>query len=424
MSLVSGYDSDADSDDDVSTSTGKAGLAGLLPPPLQQSSSQTAKSSLSLPVPVATTSASGIVGNATTSKRKAERRQIKIDALEALPSDADEDGPAKKPKVEKSESSSGRSGLTGLMGLLPAPKERPPPDLKADLSHASNNMGLSEGSIGRLEVQQNGLEGKKVKGNNDFRSMLGLKPSSLASKPKSAPNTELESKEPVVSRTTSEPPAARPADEVKSDFFATDTSEAEKSKSSSRTGFSISSAPRIEDDPIDTLPIVESALSEEDQYKGWQQGPDGSWFPVTPEAHAAYNDYLASQGSQRQQHSINDRPADIQFDEAHIVYNVDANASRQAWLSRPSTEVDASSSGLDRKYAMAAASLATPDQGIPLVDQEEEVKKMDKKTNSRARRKGQLSALIAQADENREKLEERWSRGKDGRHAAKEKYGF
>jgi hypothetical protein len=411
MDLVSGYDSDSDDDKP------KPGLSSLLPAP----SASTSKS-IGLTLPPPSSFEFTLPPAKLGQKRKAEKRQIRIDALGALEGEDDLPPPKRTSNVG---ASNGKSGLSGLLGMLPAPKQKAPPahiEVKEKVDAPANNSGLLTGSEGRLELIASVTEPKKVKGNNDFRAMLGLKPSKLTEKTV----TSVQRTQPIQAPKAASAVAEGEKEAVaytpvkKPDFFTFSERSSTIAPSDKITsGISFSTAPAVEDEQDQTH---DEDVYEEDQYRGWQQGPDGNWFPVTPEAHTAYNAYLSTQAAAPNRFS--DRPADMMYGDINSMQTVDANASRQAWQSRPSTEMNSISSDLDRKYAMAAASIATPDQGIPLVDQEEEVKKMDKKTNFRARRKGQLSALIAQAEENREKLEERWSRGKEGRNAAKEKYGF
>jgi hypothetical protein len=394
MDLVSGYDSDSDDDKPASSS-----LSSLLPAPTNKGAG------LTLPP------------TKSNQKKKPEKRQIRIDALDKLQSDEEEVPQPKRAKT--SEPSNGKSGLSGLLGMLPAPKQKGPPPPKEKSKEdaiTTTSAGILAGSESRLNLDTSIAETKKVKGNNDFRAMLGLKPSKLPEKVVSSMKIQPPAP-PIATSTVSEPTKEEIVTSPKQpDFFSLSERSSKSSLDRANPTFAISTAPAVEEKAEE---IRIQTVDEEDRYKGWQQGPDGNWFPVTPQAHTAYNEYLATQAIAPDR--FTDRPADMQIGDINNIQSVDANASRQAWLSRPSTE---DATGLDRKYAMAAASIATPDQGIPLVDQEEEVKKMDKKTNFRARRKGQLSALIAQAEENREKLEERWSKGKDGRNAAKEKYGF
>jgi hypothetical protein len=366
-------------------------------------------------------------------KPKQVKRQIRIDALDPA---IEEEAPAKRVKMDGAKSSSiGGAGLHGLLGMLPAPKQSGVPPTaavhaKSAQEAPANNMGIAGGSEGRLEFASAATETKKVKGNNDFRAMLGLKPSTLVVKPtqglektistiplpagKQSENVKQES------AVTAAPTSFEERSERKDDFFSLQDAASSTSAPKATThSFAISTAPIVEDEQEND---ETREKAEKELYRGWQQGPDGNWFPVTPEAHAAYHQFLSTQAIQAKEQD--NRPADMQFSNIDAIQSVDANASREAWLARPSSDIDPASSGLDRKFAMAAASMAMPDQGVPLVDQEEEIKKMDKKTNVRARKKGQLSALIAQAEESREKLEQRWSRGKDGRNTAKSKYGF
>ncbi|UZJ51199.1 hypothetical protein CBS101457_000519 [Exobasidium rhododendri] len=428
MALVSGYDSDSDSESESAAPTTLRGLSSLLPPP-SASSKAAATQSVGLQP-----STSNSTSSAKVVLKPVKKRQIKIDALDFIPSDNDDDDPVAKRSKLAAPKQNGGNGLHSLLGLLPAPKQSgPPPPVNEQNEEKTqaNNMGIASNSEGRLQLNNSAGEKGKTKGNNDFRAMLGLKPSSLPAKPRAVPNSIETSRGKADPVATTEAtvreisPSASP--NVTADFFSLETrrSSAQTPSLDSRVASSISTAPIIEGEEEEEerrQEELQAAILQE-QYKGWQQGPDGSWFPVTPEAHAAYNQHLSTQ-VRNQNHLLQERPADMQYSDLNAIQSIDANAGRDSWLSRPSSQVDSAAMGLDRKYALAAASMAMPEQGIPLVDQDEEVKAMDKKTNFRAERKGQLSSLIAQAEESKEKLEERWSKGKDGRNTAKAKYGF
>jgi hypothetical protein len=73
----------------------------------------------------------------------------------------------------------------------------------------------------------------------------------------------------------------------------------------------------------------------------------------------------------------------------------------------------------DARYAAAAAAVGS---SASVEDAGGEAQA--KKSNYRAMRKGQLSALVAQAEQNRDRLEEKWAAGKAKQREGGSKYGF
>lgn len=442
MSLVAGYDSDSGSETETQTqpsSQKQSQLASLLPPVTQTQGSANA-------VPTAAAR--------TGNKRRGERLQIKIDALDpdVSSSQHNDAGPSSKRQKQPSTTSGGH----GLLGMLPAPTNKGPPPAPV------NRLGVSqEPSTGAMALQEPSSE-KKTKGNNDFRAMLGLKPSARNVKPSfgtgqaqqtgksgggghtsndmsnhtqgnggdgyagrhASNRTERTSDATMEDQVPGENEAASASTHPK-DFFCLD----QEDKSVARAG----SAPRLT--TISSAPVVEEESSEQqdstqgvDPYEGWQQGPDGAWFPVTPAAHAAYQDYLATQAQQQAVQRA--REVEMKGVDASHIQEADANANLEAWLAKRPAD-SGEETAADRRYAMAAASSVTPEQAkeFGLLANEEQFaedirRKTDKKVNFRARRKGQLSSLVQQAEDNREKLEERWAQQKASRAETRAKYGF
>lgn len=174
--------------------------------------------------------------------------------------------------------------------------------------------------------------------------------------------------------------------------------------------FSISAAPTHDD----------GAGDEAASYPGWSQDPDGSWVPLTPAAHAQYAAWLEEQRLEAAKKKPERDAAAAELARAGVdvasLRTVDAGADAQAaYDAQPPARSDA-------RYAAAAAAVGSA-ASIEEAGGEED-KKMDKKTGFRARQKGQLSALVAQAEENKERLEERWARGKTAQRQSGQKYGF
>ena len=451
-SLVA-YDSDSGSEQEPSvaapSSSSGSGLA--LPPPR----ASTTTLSQHLPPPKASQPGSASQSGTGSSlslppPKQASKRakfQIKVDSLDkADDNDNDEDH---QPDRKKLRPSSGASGSThSLFGMLPAPKrsdeqvvkEKQAAENKARqgaLRIVDENSASSEhDQEGKQEATETDRDDqhskpKKGKGNADFRAMLGLKPTA----PKPAP-TSLPSALPsavAAAKSSSAPPkpphvtasGSAPKKSAPVDFFSLGDS------SSPRTGpaklpaperssstVTISAAPTIPE------PIKKEAPQDTGEYPGWQQDPDGTWVPVTPEAHAQYAAWQAASAAEEQLARAYDDPSRRQrmdgqgFDVGEMVRagvrqetvaHVDATA-----FTRP--VVDTS---LDSRYAAAAADVRAAAAGLPPVSKED-----SKVANSRARQRGQLTSLIAQANERKEELEERWAKGKSARQQTSARYGF
>lgn len=427
--LVSGYDSDSDEGEDtvgpraLSSST-TASVATSAPKPF----------GLKLPPPSSSsngpqTSAAKAAGG---SKRKADSRlQIKIDALERTDEREKEGLPkTKRPAMDKAASSSSH----GLFGLLPAPSQNP---VKAESKESSLTTAgaVSEEDAIESEAAEEGEDQpkKKAKGNSDFRAMLGLAPTAAgaigaaakARRPSAAPP---KLQRPSASITESElgneienmDNAARGQSETTNFFsFGRPEERTKRQQNTSTSSFTVSAAPILQQDVAQEVATDDNEEDEEDRYRGWQQDPDGSWVPITPEAHAAYAAWAASQGPSTGV-DLTNLPAGVRED---ALQDVDAAAlATEAWKNRPTDHSFSASAGSDARYAAAAASAAG--EADPNVAPDEETKRRDRLTNHRAQKKGQLSSLLAQAEDNREKLEERWSRGKSARGEARAKYGF
>lgn len=384
MPLVTGYDSDSDDDAEILTSQpSNASLNGNNAKSVQNTEnvqSETKKDSSGL----------------NTNKRKAERLQIRIGAVEG------QDDTSKKIKLKAAEK---KPGGHSLLNMLPAPKHQKPilPAKKKDEIEEDNinNLGLesSSSSSGAITLVDSDLPKNKAKGNNDFRAMLGLKgPTNARNGPKINQGT---------TSTTQSEEHNKSHSSLSEDLTSTITHKKDTpplTQPFQRSAFTISAAPRIEDEQsIEPDTIQQQAIDSADPYIGWQQGPDGSWFPVTPEAHAQYQQFLSEQSHR------NDTEKDfLQADQAKSSHN-------------PSID-----SNIDRKYALAAASVAGPGQSTLQIPDEKGggEKKNEKSLNLRAKRKGQLSSLIAQAEEKRDALEEKWAKGRSAQNEARSRYGF
>lgn len=172
-SLVSGYGSDSDEDQDqqVNPSSGGTSSRLALPPP------SSASSKLGLPPPNNTTTTSS---NLTAIKKRKDRGklQIGVQSLSSIEKSTSDD--EEQPPNFSSSSTSIPSGKPShsLFGLLPPPK-RPKIDPQEESLKNQGAIKIKEleedGHAAGLDRDGDGPPKKKVKGNNDFRAMLGLK---------------------------------------------------------------------------------------------------------------------------------------------------------------------------------------------------------------------------------------------------------
>lgn len=446
----------------------KSALASKLPPPsASASSSKPGASGLSLPPPV------------TSSKRKV----IKVDSLPAFQDN--EDGPgldddgrngsdSKKPKLSASRPDAS-SNRHSLFGMLPAPKRKDDEVLaerkkEAEARRAAKALEESDTPAlvaAPLRISENALRSPspeesetagtqrevslgastskpKGKNNDAFRAMLGLKPAattpatpaSSASAPtaKDIPTTQTSMQPSKLLQSSSvlskaadagSTAASNKAESAPFDFFSLGTTPSTRSAAASApsSSLSISAAPTVA--RPDTQTDAEQAHSAGDtsQYPGWQLDPDGSWIPVTPEAHAQLLAYQQSLSSPHDTHAAPSTnaasrgaanldgtrdllaagltPDDIRSFDA-------SSAARDAYLSRGSGADEDSD-----KYA-AAAEFAAGNREV----------QQRKPGMLKGLRKGQLSSLVSLASENRSKLEERWQRGRDAQARRSNQYGF
>lgn len=449
--LVAGYDSDSGSEPETPTAApaakapvanGRSSIMSKLGLPPPSASSISGPSKLgglmsSLPPPKSSTGA--IEGSASsTEKRPAQKRkhQIKIDSLADLD---DEDGeetaassshPKKAPKTKLTDSADGPSVSSShsLFGMLPAPSRKGPPSPPAKAGRADDDDAEISG-VGHMAVSEDTSASKgQKKGNADFRALLGLKPSTTSA-PKSTPAqtipkaTGAAPQQPSVaasqmgeagsSAQARADPAPAPKAKPANFFSLGDDDEASPHSdvaSSSIFSSRISAAPSLAE-PSSSSP-----------FPGWQQNPDGSWIPVTPEAQEAFAKYQAEQQAAGTADPSGERSRELERLRAQGVdldslQTVDMEAQRAEWEKKPQ-RIDSTggSASLDAKYAEAAG-LSAAEHGTS--------KRPDTKaTGHRAQRKGQLSSMLAQADERRDQLEEKWAQNRNTQAAARGKYGW
>lgn len=375
-SLVAAYASDSDEDEPQPIAPARE------PPTAAPKSSPPAAQESELPR--APPRASGLALPPPKAGASAAKRRIHVE-LEPAPTDADEIDAPKRPRMERGE------GAHGLLGMLPAPKSnksivKPPTD-----EPRPENAVDDDARIAIVDTHDTG----DTKGNDDFRAMLGLAPKAAQpdrAKPK-----------PKVIETA--PPAA-PAATIPTDTPSANAPAASKSgqpSTSAASKFRVSAAPDVATSSADRDPEPETELDVAAMYPGWRQDPDGSWYPVTPEAHAAYAAWAAQAEAEAQ--------------------------AQAAFRSKSDAVPDASQ--MTTFDAAAELRNAPPSQAVPPANKKPKVEwniseklQSERLTNMRARNRGQLSSLLMHAVETRDTLEERWSQGKAKRREASKRYGF
>lgn len=411
---------------------------------------------------------------------KKRKHQIKLDSLADLRNQDgdDDDHGGRKSKQSKSSAaqsapSASSSSAHSLFGMLPAPTRKGPPTPPPREAPDEARMTIVETDDGGREGNS-GSGAAAKKGNADFRAMLGLKPvekkataaapasgeglavpgaiAKVASGSPSASTSSSNGKAstskqpavpPLATATTAPTKAPKPAPQPV-DFFglAQPTPPAAPVASSSRTPQPASS--------ISSISSAPTLSTSHDPYPGWAQNPDGSWIPVTPEAHEAF-----ALAQREQQHQAAQAEAEAQaggLDERQRLQLVAAgysdvdklqsvDAAQAAALKRGGRPVDVGGAGadaqsaasrLDAKYAAAAAASKERAEGEDAYDEDDDRGASsssrgggrDKLTTHRARGKGQLSSLFAQADEKRGDLEEKWARARENKRGAASRYGW
>lgn len=423
VGIVSGYDSDASS----SSSDAEA------PSSQVKTSAQSSGLFASLPAPRQTGVQTGVSNGAAPPKRK---RQIRVGG--SAPDEGSDDAVEAQLELSSSKRAKGReASATGsghsLFGMLPAPSKRAPtPPKQANQSSAEQGQRA-------LEVRDQGDDeaSSSRKGNDHFRAMLGLQPTTRKERPSGQVPRKAASQSEAMQGGTKPPPhdtaatplqrdavdlpreTSRPQEAVPSesldeasttDFFGIPQARASSSSQADRhrAVSAISAAP---------------AIDEAQTYPGWMQNPDGSWIPVTPDAQ---QQWAAQQAADDAMQAGNVDSRELSRLKAAGILDLNTlrsvNASEQAksdeWHRKP--HESGSTTGMDSKYAAAAAESAS---AAPHQQQPDEPPQRNNRTQ-RARRHGQLSALFSQADEKRESLEEKWAQGRANRRGAADRYGF
>ncbi|CEQ41370.1 SPOSA6832_03096 [Sporobolomyces salmonicolor] len=406
MGLVDyGSDSDSDSGSGSGSGSGSPPPLPAAPRPAVAAPSSSSSSFLSLPPPKSTSSlklpppsSSSTPSPAPTpapapappkKKDKAPLR-IVLDLPSASSASADDQEPAKKrPKLGNG------GGLTGLAAMLPKPKNEVKPQVAPAAKAPAASAGSEAGAAGLGDMFGGEAEAQRGPGPAMFV------PPSVKGKGKG--------KGPA--------PAAPPklVEEPAVDFFgigsvtsSTSSTSSTVASSTAKSSLTISSAPSVSSAPSTSAPSSGSASNPfgtptaSDPYPGFTQLPSGEWVAKDAETYEMWMAWSASQA----QHAGGDVPKGFEareIDEKGMVEVDEAQRAREAWATRPSTVPGKDAEGYKKSGAI---------KGIP------------KQASQAARRKGQLSSLIASAHDNRAELEERIAQARANRKSAGNKYGF
>ncbi|BGP25199.1 mitotic checkpoint protein PRCC, C-terminal domain protein [Rhodotorula toruloides] len=414
MGLVD-YGSDSDSDSgspppSIKPSTTPADPSSAstsllnLPPP---------KSSLSLPAPKANAPKPPATA-AQPPKKARDKGPVRIlldlpppsaSAAASGSSDGSDEPAKKRPKLSLGSGNGG--GLTGLAAMLPKPKNEakaaPPPPKPASARPAASLAGLDE-----LFSGTEGADGAIGSNGSSAGPPSGLfvPPSVVAKGKDKAPAAN--SARPASSEIPAEPAV---------DFFGIGSvaspaaPPSSSSSSASKPSLPISSAPSLSAAPsVSSAPNPKSGSSApsfgtptaSDPYPGFTQLPSGEWVAKDQQT---YEMWMAWMAQQQQGVPEGLDAKDVEARGGMVDVNEEERRAREAWANRPGQVPPSKVGGGDEK---TSAQL----KGVP------------KQIGGMARRKGQLSSLLAAAHDNRAELEERIAQARANRKGAGSKYGF
>ncbi|GAA5911772.1 PRCC domain-containing protein [Sporobolomyces salmoneus] len=350
----------------TTSSTSSSSLLNLPPP----------KSSLNLPAPSTSSSTNKPILPLAGKKKEKGPVRIVLD-LPSAQSDQDDDGPAKKkPRLALGKG----TGLSGLAAMLPKPKNEvaPPPPSSATASSKPVTNGVNAG-LGDMFGA-----GAGTKKEEEIPSMFA--PPSVRGKGKGKATSYA---------------APEPEPEPAVDFFGIGSVTSSLSTSSSSKP-TVSSAPSISSAPTLREPPTSSSRqpTASDPYPGFTQLPSGEWVAKDQET---YELALKWQAEQQAQSELPRGFEEKEIENKGGYKDVDeAKRAKDAWATRPSQVP-----GQEEEFKKSA-----------------QIKGIPKQASQQARRKGQLSSLIAEAHDNRAELEERIAQARLNRKSAGNKYGF
>ncbi|BGP16843.1 hypothetical protein JCM10213_003337 [Rhodosporidiobolus nylandii] len=399
-----GSDSDSDSEQQQQPVAAPAATSFLnLSPPKSASA-------LNLPAPKATTAAPPAASAKAPAQPPAKKQKDKgpVRILLDLPppsaagagaGDGEEEGPAKKkPKLALGSGGTG-GGLTGLAALLPKPKN----EVKPVAAPAPVGPKPAAGPTG-LDGLFGEEEGEKPKVQAGGGMFL---PPAVAAKGKGKAAAK-----PAVPAPEPEEPAV--------DFFGigsvtsapsvSSSSKPSSSKPSLSTVPSLSAAPSVSAAPAPkpVAPPAPKQPTADDPYPGFTQLPSGEWVAKDQETYEMWMAWQAQQAAGGSAGAAGGEDIPRGFGEKDVAgkggyVDVDeAQRARDAWATRPSLVP-----GKETEYKKGS-----------------EVKGISQVVGGNAKRKHQLSSLLAAAHDNRAELEDRIAQARANRKSAGNKYGF
>ncbi|KDN45959.1 hypothetical protein K437DRAFT_112524 [Tilletiaria anomala UBC 951] len=393
--------------------------------------------SVSLAVPAPTRVASSI--SIAAAKRKADSRgrlQVRVSAANGDNLDADGIASTESPNesdLKKPKLASGAIFRHSLLGALPTPKRavRDDGSVNSRQSYFTAQIVCDKymPDLPQRSASGGGQAERASKvtnrGNSAFRAMLGLPPvspgtsstkntASIPSVPSptakvlvsgaswadtslACPRDLLDERQEAATPQALELRAAlqtKPASELpKVAILPSNKNEKEKFTSRAvpqegKGSAPLSAAPDVEDEAAECL-SEQKEVSGLDPYAGWQMNPDGTWYPVTPEAIAVYQNYA------RQDSTL----------------SASLTGSHES-----STEIRSVDVNTPKALSATAGDFNPADTTGLTADQI--------RAKGKARNKGQLSSLVSMANEKKENLENKWARSRQGISNASNKYGF
>ncbi|KAI0054125.1 hypothetical protein FA95DRAFT_1551932 [Auriscalpium vulgare] len=363
------------------------------------------KSAFSLPPPAASSSKAPSL---SAPAKKKPVKKIAID-LPPLPTDEDDADVEHGPPAKRARLDAKGNGSSSLFSMLPAPKQKAPikPAPERVLG-GGKGPGLvfhtAPRPVAPLPVLETSVledldnvdqGGSEPPAATDRPSSLPFLPPSLA---KGRANISLEDG-PARLKPAAKPPSSAPV----VDFFSLDTASTSTGAASSSSLRSlslpkVSSAPKVEE-------FVPPEPTTADAYPGYYQLPSGTWAAHEPAYYKKFYDKW--QAEYDAQVRALEKGMEKGFEGADDEDTQEINALRE----REKAKLEVHEREERKALTMGAA-------GEPAAP------RMNIKGGKGARVRGQLSALLAEAYQNREVLEQKIAEGRRNRKEAGNKYGF
>ncbi|CAL1704566.1 unnamed protein product [Somion occarium] len=425
---VEDYGSDVESDNETTQQTPQprlaSSIASKLPPPIK-------KSTFSLPPPSASTSKRSSSGLSLPPPKKKAPKRIAI-GLPALPTDEDEETqlddrpPAKKPRLEAG------AGSSGLLSMLPAPKNKAP---VAPVQERVLGGGRGPGLVFKTAPSQPQHSQRVIVEDeeDEFSARLNEVPSgtSILEEVTEIQSTSISFLPPSLKKgrvnvSTEErhvrpqaPPKVSSAPAI--DFFG--LGESSSASSSNRpTPTSIPSPPTPSTSApstskphligISSAPKVEEFAppepTKEDLYPGYYMLPTGAWAAYDPQYYKSFYDKWKREYDAHVR--ALEKGIEKGFEAVEREGAREVNAAKEMERAKIEIQEREERKALTTAAGEAAAAPKMNIKGAAL--------------SGRARTRHQLSALLTEAYQNRETLEEQIAQGRRNRKEAGNKYGF